>query len=814
MYQLKENKDYNLALALVNRNQFLDAQDRYFTLLAINKDYLADILTPLYKRLAIDFENLQLRILISELYISSELYREAILELEEAFHLDAEFTQTYFLLGKIYRKIGYEIKIKNIFEEAFQKGITDSSILDVLPQFYFKQKDIGKNIDFHEKLSQKFSRNSHYYYTLAELYEKSERFKDAAAMYRKIYEIFPTDKEKIIRRLQELIPKAPNETSIRIHLNDLYLKSFKPLEVIPQIDEMLQKNMITGPEAVETYKTVLNQYPYTKEIILALVHILIEQKEYSEAVNYLNELFTVINDQRLYPAIISLLDLILQRYPQQISAKNLLIDMYFSQKDFRKSLNYIEQLISVVQINEGIGEKLKIICEKTEEEKSTTRILLAKYYFLGGEFQNCIENSKKLLQTEFKLEAQLLIVEAQFEKGQTMSSKRNIRELLINNIYNCKIHETNKKIYEKSVRRKILKQSAGNIKNHEVKLFRLGIAHLQQRDFYAAVECFQKILNNEELKLKAQVLIGRSFLENGRFDLSVNHLQHILSQHKSLETDLANKLRYMISVNLLNSGKISEAVTYLENIMQYDINFPNIKTILDQCNNWRFFDFRGKIVSGCHLDDGTLYLISTPNMEGYDFLKKQSSPQNLSLAYTHNNQGFEHLLKKQLQAAEDEFNLAVTLDHSLTSTHCNLAVLNLLKEDIEKAHSHLDTALKINHNLDAVWLSRGLIYIKENKLDTALVSFRKALKINPENYLAKYNLGDLYYRKKEIRLAFENWKGLLKLNNIFYLIRRRLEYINPKDSSFDTWINDLFANDIEEFINMGLLQQTQYKGDS
>src|SRR5690606_30205211 len=103
---------------MVKRSQYMEASDRFKRVLGLTPLKRPDVFTQLYKRLNIQFENMNLRILIADLHIASADYQSAFFELEDAIEMDPLFTQSYFLLSKIYRHCEEKKEIEALFEGA------------------------------------------------------------------------------------------------------------------------------------------------------------------------------------------------------------------------------------------------------------------------------------------------------------------------------------------------------------------------------------------------------------------------------------------------------------------------------------------------------------------------------------------------------------------------------------------------------------------------------------------------------------------------------------------------------------------------
>ena len=189
--QIKSEASLPFILNLVKRKQYLEALDRYKDYLTQDPDKLAVILIDLYKTLYNDPDIINIRLIIAELYIKYQFYDDAYIELEEMYDIDPSFSQTYFLLSKIYAHTNDHANVCKLFELAFEAGIRDSVVLDFLPKIYLDKNDLFKAISFYELLLQDNDSQPHHNKVLAELYKRIGKYEKCVAIYKNLIAIDP-----------------------------------------------------------------------------------------------------------------------------------------------------------------------------------------------------------------------------------------------------------------------------------------------------------------------------------------------------------------------------------------------------------------------------------------------------------------------------------------------------------------------------------------------------------------------------------------------------------------------------------------------
>ncbi|MSR89208.1 MAG: tetratricopeptide repeat protein [Candidatus Margulisbacteria bacterium] len=784
------SREFDLGLLMVRRNQTLEALERFKRVIALDPKQLPDVLIVLYKRLNAQFGLMGLRLLIANLYFHCKLYTEALHELEEAVDMDADYTQSYLLLSKLYKHFPDKNVVRPLFEKAFKKGLRDAAILDLLPKLYLETGHYDQGVSFYETLVSE-QPSSHHYKALLSFYFYSGQHLEAAKIYEKLSAESPEEIGVMAEKCEELASLNPDDAQIRRILISIYIKGFHPLKALHHLEQLMRLGHVARTDAIQELRDMLSLFPNTHDILLYLSDLLIQESAFSEAVSLLQLAAEHVLGPDEFIPIIRLLKRVLNLYPNQIMALQLLSDISFKQHHYSESLSYITLLL-VAESSEFqfIGARLLALMDEDPDLALDCRLGLARVAFKKGEFAQCSVEAMRLKHTKHDLAATFLLSELALAQGQPESALSLLFTALESHSESWALHERIQDLQKSHVQTSLdtlLKTPAPLGKISTENLLKMGILYLYLGDFYKALDHFQKIESGRMLFPEAQLLISRCFLEMGRYDLSVSQLTRLL-QSQADHLPFQNRVRYLMSINYLHMGDLSQAMHYLEKIMEYDVNFPNVQSLIAQKKNESFLDLRGLMLGACLDTQESLAVFSIQNLENETF----AHTNTLSFAHPHNNNGVTHVLKRNLKTAEEEFKLALQMDNSLTATHCNLSVLYLLKQDYGQAMSHLDRASEHAHKLDAIGLTKGLAYMMQSQLDKALVQFEAAYTLNPHNPLVLFNLGELYYRKHRLQDAVRYWRQALATGHVFHLLHRRLRYLSLTPETLAHW-TELFT---------------------
>jgi tetratricopeptide (TPR) repeat protein len=779
---LKASETLRIITSLVKRGQHMEALDRCISLLEHNPRSLASILIPLYKHLKLKDNDLQCRLIIAQMYMFCDRYKEALFELETLFEEDENFTQTYFLLSKMYKKGIYEKEVINIFETAFLQGVLDSSIVDLLPKIYLENNDTGKSIQFFETLIEKTPGNLHHYKTLTALYTKIRQYDSAVETLKTMVKLSPDLAQEAASQCEKMVRTDPMNRNLREACIQFHLTSCAPDSIIRHIQDMVLMDPSYISKANETYLDALEAFPDTASILIALSKNRVEIKEYSQAIESLGSVHEQSNSHNTQ--IIPILESILERYPEQVMAMELLAKIYISEENTKQATHYIQLLVETeLPPVEFIKHAIEKMIELSPEKKDTLHLALAKTYIKNTQHDKAKELLNELTHSELHCDARLL--EAQILRNEERFTQCIDELQLLIKQYpdSLSIHSQ-----LKDTKLAYFRHEITNNKKLKANDYELGQLHLRSGTLYEALEHFQKVQPDDETYLNCQALIARCFLELGRYDMTINQLSRTLQYLSQDNTIFGNQCRFLMSLNYMYLGKFKEAIQELETILEYDIQFPNVEKLLEEFKQISLLDLRGKALSGIQLSlDSGVNLISVHNME-----ESQSDPQlqKISFAHPHNNQGVDYLLKQNLTSADAEFNLATQMDPQLTVAHCNHALVKLMQKKTDEALTCLSNAEEINPNFDLIYLNRGLIYFTQEKYEQAIECYHKAIKLNPRNTLALLNIGDTYNQQGNVKLAFQYWEKASQSGTLMHFIQRRTSYIEDSDKKDLDWINN------------------------
>ena len=133
-------------------------------------------------------------------------------------------------------------------------------------------------------------------------------------------------------------------------------------------------------------------------------------------------------------------------------------------------------------------------------------------------------------------------------------------------------------------------------------------------------------------------------------------------------------------------------------------------------------------------------------------------------AETHRNLGIALTQAGKLQAAIEEFDLALRLKPSLADTHHNLAVALLRMGRKPEAIAQWEEALRINPDFAEAHCNLGVVLQQSGKIEDAVGHYEQALRAKPDYAETHYNLGVALVRLGRVPEAIEHWEQALRIN--------------------------------------------------
>jgi tetratricopeptide (TPR) repeat protein len=787
-------EDLDTCLALVKQQQYPDALERIKLFINRNPSAFADIMSHLYKRLTAHFDDVGLRLLIAELYITVKAYDSACDELENILDFAPNHAQVFYLFSKIYKHCSHQNSIQTIFENAFSNTHLDPAIIDLLPVIYMEKCMYAEGILFFEKLIHELNQpHLNYRKSLSEFYLKAGRFDDYADCLLRIVQDAPDDISLYTQECQSVLKRRPECTEIRKALVTLLIKGMKPSEAVEQLRVLLDLDGTSTDDIIVSLKYLLSVFPDhpTARLMLADCHIL--NRHYADAVDLLRSLTANLVSDDLFRR----LDQILIQMPEFVSALELSSDLYFQLGRYQESLGVVISMIDLdIRDDAFIVRRLRELMRQDTTMEAICRLKLAEHALLTDEMLTCETEARQLLGTEYDLPGRLMMSSVFEKSNRFIEAQEMLFSALDLHVDHIDVHVSLKNFQTHSIHRLIQQKTSQTFigeappEHH----FSLGVLYMNHGLLYPALDHFQKLTQHPSYMIDAQILISRCFMELGRYDLSLSQLNRLFSKVSEFDYPLRNRLAYLMAVSYLHVGNPQEALNQLEYILENDIKFPNVQHILSQLKEENLLDFRGLIVTGCSsfISEGSpeWSLMAVHNPENDDLYVNTSQPGALSFAHPHNQQGVVALLKDNTKTAEESFKLAIQMDPQLTAAYCNLAMVKLIQEELDAALYYLSKAQSINPKLDAIYITRGLIYASQNQWDSALNQFEDCLSLNPKHGIALLNLGDVYFQLNDMPRALQFWKKALDSGLLFPFLHRRLFYLNPKLESQLEWTSD------------------------
>jgi spermidine synthase len=147
-----------------------------------------------------------------------------------------------------------------------------------------------------------------------------------------------------------------------------------------------------------------------------------------------------------------------------------------------------------------------------------------------------------------------------------------------------------------------------------------------------------------------------------------------------------------------------------------------------------------------------------------EFLEKNAETQMVKVFL---RKGEDHLAKRDLVSAMNEFNKAMDIDSNFYETYANIGLLYKMKGYNDSALAMLEKGAFLNQNLPVAYFNLGMFLLEKGEMNNAIVEFSKASRLDTsfaDAYFGQgfcyYHLGDLDRAKPAFRLALE--KGVKK----------------------------------------------------
>ena len=322
----------------------------------------------------------------------------------------------------------------------------------------------------------------------------------------------------------------------------------------------------------------------------------------------------------------------------------------------------------------------------------------------------------------------------------------------------------------------------------ELDLKKRLILFINQADFFNSIECAQQFDSKDDNYIYTQLIICRSFFEQGRIDQALNQISRIQIPYESNNT-LFCEILYCKAICYLFLNKFNKAIQHFEEILHYNINQNKVRSIITHLKKYPLTTSQGDTVS-CLINpsEESLLVVGIQNCE--ELLSKNLHEMGFSTS--ENNTGVQYLFQQNHVSATSVFLNALQLDNRKALVHSNMSISYCLAGEFDKAIHSIDKAISLNKENDIYHLNKGIIYYKQDHIDLALESFQIAIRINNQNYHAIFNLAMIYYKINRLYLSFEYIEKLDQIGLYYMLLQRQFSFLNQFSKSIYFWATSSF----------------------
>lgn len=313
--------------------------------------------------------------------------------------------------------------------------------------------------------------------------------------------------------------------------------------------------------------------------------------------------------------------------------------------------------------------------------------------------------------------------------------------------YSQKNYEKGKELYTKKEYGKALpffSKVIGSYPNYAKSYFFRGLCYKESNKEELALLDFNHLLNTKKLEDKAQVEIGKIYMNR-------------MNLKKALES--FNKAK-LIQPN-------NPSIYYQEGILRYkqkkyDLAIESFTTaIKHDSKKANYYNNR----AGVYMKQNSFKKALADYKKAIK-IKPNSKFLKLNLANCHLNL---NALESSLKEYKDILKTSPN-DHKIYN---KIGIVYLRKKETKKAKLNFDKALELNPNYAKSYVNLASCHIYEKNYIQAMEMCNNSLKINPNLSEAYYNLGVAYEGLEDFKSACQNWVEAASLGS-----SKAIEHLN------------------------------------
>lgn len=758
---------------------YTGASDSYKMAVILNPRIRSDVILDWERMLEIN-DTTSLRLSLADFYLKLGDVEGAITELEEVLDIDPALTSVYNLLGRIFLRRGAVDEAVLLLERALSADLKDTSLTEMLAGAYLEQGNIKRSIGLYEEMLLVSPAGKKTLRVLGDLYARVGQKEAAAAMFLKLFETDPDAYDEVVHKFEGLMEGRSTSGSIREMLAGIHLRKGNSDKAAEQYRELFKKEKFRAADIVQKYREALKISPEHPGLVNALADALVADGSYTEAAQEYKGLFRA-GGQGEGTAIEGYLN-ILKKYPEHLLAHKFLGEAYDHLGRYEDAL---EEYRKVILLDQSEAEPISRRCReilKTRPDLAALHQVLGDIFIIKKEFRKAVAEAEEIIGVDGKsLDAYLLLGDGY--RGLNMYAKASDSFSMALSIdpYNISVHKKLEEVRNLEVGEAI-KAVKGRIREDQWRMsLHLDLAklYLEIRDFEGAMAELQQALRDQTRAPFAYNLMGLSLKEQGKFELAVSQFKKAL---EVLPPELAELEKSMLS-NLGSTyealGRIDEAISTYEKIREKDVDFGGVDAKIGYLSSMNPLSLRDKMFALVVSDRDSRGLIEMWGGDPRRLSKKAAEDMGVSFAQTHNEKGFELMLKDLYKSAEEKFLQAVSLDERLPSALNNLAVIYVRQGHLDDAKAKVSAALLEDPKHAVLHNNLGVISYLKGEDKEAELEFLRALSLDPRLAVAHLNLGDTYYSGGNAKQALQSWERVKNFSVVSEIAARRLRYKTP-----------------------------------
>ncbi len=121
----------------------------------------------------------------------------------------------------------------------------------------------------------------------------------------------------------------------------------------------------------------------------------------------------------------------------------------------------------------------------------------------------------------------------------------------------------------------------------------------------------------------------------------------------------------------------------------------------------------------------------------------------------------------KLDAAREQYELAIEEREWFEKAYFNLGTLHLRSGEFEEAENRLNEAIDLNPLNPESWSNLGILFARQNMMDAARTAFESGVNADPDSPVALSNLGTFFLSIEENEEAIRNLKRAFDLNPLY-----------------------------------------------